>query len=224
MAARTLMVGALVIVGACWAPYTTISSNRSPTTSEQVTALFVISGVGTSDDASPVSFRDELVRISAACGLRIGISEMSRLDLDLRVHGQRAKDFGARHVLTLQPTERRSQTRGGWGGNGGYPTTETTITYDARLQGDSPDQLEWRAAIRLNLGHPSDRAYAAVRLANDIFTRLIAEGIVASCDRSRRPPSEADPPPPEDDPPPPPEDDPPPPENDPVPLQAPGEI
>jgi hypothetical protein len=208
MDARTLSVCALVFVGACWEPYTKISSNRSPATSEQITALFVISGVGSSDDASPVSFRDELVRISGACGFRIGVSEMSRLDLDLRVHAQRAKDFGAQHVLTLQPTERRSQTGGGWGGNGGYQVTETTITYDARLIGDSPDQLMWRADIRLNLGHPSNRHYAAIRLANDVFARLIAEGILASCDRSRPPPVRL----------------PPPPDDSPVPLRAPGEI
>jgi hypothetical protein len=213
MDARTLMVGALVIVGSCWEPYTTISSNRSPATSEQITALFVISGVGSSDDASPVSFRDELVRISEACGLRIGVSEMSRLDLDLGVHAQRAKDFGAQHVLTLQPTERRSQTGGGWGRNGGDQVTETTITYDARLIGDLPDQLMWRADIRLNLGHPANRHYAAVRLANDVFARLIAEGIVASCDRARPPPVRLPPPPP-----------PPPPGDGPVPLRAPGEI
>jgi hypothetical protein len=189
MDARTLMVGALPIVCGCWAPYTTISSNRVPSLPAPLTVVFVVSGVGTSEDASPASFRSELARIGSVCGLRLGVSEISRIDLDLRVHSQRAKNFGARYVLTLQPTERLSHTGGGWGGNGGYRVTETTITYDAMLYGDSPDHLLWRADVRLNLGHPSSREEAATRLAHDVFEKLILDGVVASCNASRPPPA-----------------------------------
>jgi hypothetical protein len=187
MGTRTWAVCWIVIVAGCWtSPHTQIESARAPDMSGSLATLFVVTDVGINDEASAERFEAELRRGGAACGIRIGLSRVSKLDLDPEVHVQRQRTFGARHVLTVQMMEKVLQYRRGWGPPRSMWSSGKVVTagvaYDAKLFGEGSNKLLWRADIHLTLGRPVREGDAATTLARDLLGALMADGIIRSCD------------------------------------------
>jgi hypothetical protein len=173
-----------VIVAGCWSPHTQIQSARAPDLSEGLATLFVVTDVGSHEEASAEDFEYELWRAGAACGIRIGLSRVSKLELDPEIHVQRQRAFGARHVLTVRTTEKIQQVRQGWGRAPAWGSRRLATTgaeYDVKLHGESSSQLLWRADIRLTLGRPARTDEAGTTLADDLLRALMADGIIRPC-------------------------------------------
>jgi len=166
MTMRVLMVFCIVMGTGCSAT-TSIVSRKAPDFQDKLTDMFVISQVGSSGEISPDLFKIELEQRAQGCGIRLGVSNVSRLELDPEIHLTRMKSFGSRYLLTLAAT-------GGTKTNG----TITQATYDARLY-EEPKRMVWRADVQLNLGGAVQAGSA--ELAHQLLIKLNADGVTRWC-------------------------------------------
>jgi len=165
--ARLAVMAGIAVAMGCVSPHTTISSVRAPGVSEKLTDVFVISQVGMDGEVSTQHFEEVLQRTGNACGVRVAITSISRLDLAPERHLERLKQSTARHVMTL----RRS---------GGITGAYHWSYYDAALSEREPQRMIWRADVRLStdgalLGDPAER------LAVDLLRALRDDHFIAAC-------------------------------------------
>jgi len=157
---------AVLAVG-CVGPYTHIASVRATANTEKLTELFVISQVGSKGEVSPAGFEKTFLQAGTACGIRLAMTHVSRLELDSHVHVERMERFGSRYVLTLAEA-------------GGITGASHWTYYDAKLFDGTPGKLVWRADVRLSrdgtlFGDPAER------LAMDLLRRLRDDRLIAPC-------------------------------------------
>ena len=160
-----VMVICLGLATGC-GPHTVIASTRAPGYSQKLSNLFVISQVGSEGEVSLERFEKKLTVTGKACGIRIGMTSMSRLDLDPDVHLERMKLFAPEHVLLLKQA-------------GGITGDVHWEYYDARLL-ELPKTMIWRADVRLYrdgtlLGDPGEI------LAMDLLRKLRDDGFIPPC-------------------------------------------
>jgi hypothetical protein len=148
------------------APHTVIASTRVEGYSQMLSSLFVLSQVGSEGEVSAERFEKKLTETGAACGIRIGITTMRRLDLNPDVHLERMKLFAPEHVLMLKQA-------------GGITGDVHWEYYDARLL-ELPKTMIWRADVRLNrdgtlFGDPGEI------LAIDLLRKLRDDRFIPPC-------------------------------------------
>lgn len=161
--AIAVVVGLVLAVEGC-GPSTTIVSTRSLESTEKLSSVFVLSQVEVSADR----FEKELVQTAAACGVRVGVAHMSRLDLDPAIHLERMKEFDPRHVLLLKQA-------------GGITGADHWDYYDAHLF-EMPKKPVWRADVRLHrdgtlFGDPG------ATLAMDLLRKLRDDRFIPPCSK-----------------------------------------
>jgi len=132
---------------------------KAPDFRDKLTDVFVISQVRSSGEISADLFKTELEQTAQGCGFRLGVSNVSRLELDPQIHVARMKSFGSRYLLTLAAT-------GGTKINGNI----TQTTYDARLY-EEPKHMVWRADVQPNLGAAVLEDRGSAELAHKLLTR-----------------------------------------------------
>src|SRR6185503_13349054 len=104
------------------------------------------------------------------CGLRIGVSSLSKLELDTSVHEERMKTFGGHHLLTVELT--RATT---------VQNDFDVVMYDARLYQMEPKKMLWRADMRMKVGGTSIGS-AGETLALDMLRQMHSDGLVKWCE------------------------------------------
>jgi hypothetical protein len=162
-----LAAGLLILAGCA---RTVIESRRAPEMTEKLTELFVISEAGSQGELSSAAFEKEFVGTGQACGVHIGISSMSKLELDTSIHERRMQEFGARYVLTVAMTG-GTKTKG----------TLTEANYDARLYQREPKKVIWRADVRFMPG--GEHANTGETLALDLLRKMHSDALVKRCDK-----------------------------------------
>jgi hypothetical protein len=167
MIARLAVMAGVAVAMGCVSPHTTISSVRAPGVTETLTDVFVISQVGMDGEVSTQHFEQVLQRTGNACGVRLAITSISRLDLAPQVHLERLKQSSARHVLTLRQS-------------GGITGAHHWSYYDAALSEREPERMIWRADVHLStdgalFGDPAER------LAIDLLRALRNDHFIAPC-------------------------------------------
>lgn len=160
-----VVVIALGLATGC-GPHTVIASTRAAGYSKKLSSLFVLSQVGSEGEVSVERFEKKLTETGEACGIRIGITNMTRLDLDPDVHLERMKRFAPEHVLILKQA-------------GGITGAVHWQYYDARLL-ELPKTMIWRADVQLNrdgmlFGDPGEI------LAMDLLRQLQDDRFIPPC-------------------------------------------
>lgn len=131
----------IAALAACVAP-TTIVSNKAPDYAGEPKRIFVLTDVGTEfGEEYFESFRAKLITIAKDCGATLGISKISYLELDGRVHLNRVKQFNPDIVLYIR--RRGGTTRGG---------AIFHVVYDVRLIEYQSNQTVWRASADFHRG------------------------------------------------------------------------
>jgi hypothetical protein len=170
MTTMALAMLAMASLAACLGPTATVASRRSSELRDRVADVFVISQAGSSGEVSAASFEKTLVETSQACGVRLGVSSVSRLELNPEVHVLRMKQFGSRYLITVEAT-------GGTTRNGAI----VVATYDAKLVSDGSKQLLWRANVSLNRGEgPFGDAGATLAMA--LLRKLNSDRVIPHCE------------------------------------------
>jgi hypothetical protein len=160
-----VVVVGLALVGGC-GPSTSIVSARAPGRTETLSNVFVISQVGSKGEVSAERFEKTLVQTAETCGIRIGVTRVSRLDLDPDIHLERMKQFDPLYVLILEQA-------------GGVTGAAHWTYYDARLF-EAPRTAIWRADVRLHV-EGALLADAGEKLAMDLLRKLRADRLILPC-------------------------------------------
>jgi hypothetical protein len=168
MSRRALMVFWIVMGTGCSAT-TSIMSSKAPDFRDRLTDMFVISQVGSREEISADLFKTELEQRARGCGIRLGVSNVSPVELDPEIHLVRMKSFGARYLLTLAAAGGTRNNR-----------TITQATYDARLY-EGPTRMVWRANVRLTLGAEGLPDRGSAVLAHQLLAKLSADGVTRWC-------------------------------------------
>ena len=165
--------GVLGMIG-CGAA-TVIESRRAPDLTETLNEVFVISQVGSRGELDTPGFEKALLETGRECGIRIGISSASRLELDPSVHEERMKAFGGSYVLTVDLIAESlvdDKVKG--------------VYYDARLYRREPKKIVWRADVHLTRGNVLAGGAGEI-LATDLLRRLSADAVVKACEKLASP-------------------------------------
>jgi hypothetical protein len=166
---------AMAVAIGCVGPSTQISSNRAPEFTTKLSELFVISQAGMDGELDGRHFEDKLVATGTKCGLRLGVTGMTGLELDPAIHTQRMKAFGARHVLVLRLTGGTKNSGGGI-----VAAQYDGRLYDADKLGRESASMLWRADVRLR---PGEGVFgdSGEQLAVDLLRQLKNDRLIAPC-------------------------------------------
>jgi hypothetical protein len=167
MKAALLVAGLAATVG-CFT-HDTIIESRGVVGTAKLTELFVISEVGSKGELKGAGFEKALVETGRACGLRIAVSMVQRLELDPGAHEDRMKAFGADRVLTVGIT---SVT---WKND-----RIDVARYDARIYQREPKQVVWRADVQLKIDWRMS-GNAGETLATALLRKLRSDSMIDRC-------------------------------------------
>jgi len=176
----SILMAVWVVLSTGCAATTSFVSAKDPNFHGMLTELFVVSQVGSEGEISGDLFKTELERTAQGCGIRVGVTNMSKLELDPGIHLRRFKSFGSKYLLTLAAT-------GGTKNDG----TIVVSTYDARLY-DASDQIVWRADVRLSLGGTIREDRGSTELARGLLIKLNTDGVTRWCASLVEPVTESD--------------------------------
>jgi len=169
----TSLIFVSIIVSACAAPRSQITSNKAENYSTEPKRIFVVTDVGSDfgkDFAD--SFQSKLITIARGCGADVEVSTISTLELDNNVHSKKLKNFGADTVMTVKR-------------NGGTRTNGVLnhVIYNVKITDIQNKKTVWRANVNFHRGgsfvvSTAERGQA---LAVDIINKMIEDKIFNSC-------------------------------------------